>query len=251
MSWGSCWPYSCLAPPLGQPARATPHQGINLRCCSFLYFIKFCIGHSDRAARGKSTVNVAKLLTASLKPKLHRRTVNVINSLVSLARGCLWCTLSRSKRAWHFLKTSQLTWKLNKGWCSSVNGTLLHCHSLRPLLFVLTSKRFSVKMACAGCKRCLLSCPFFLFFFFSLPSAVTAWRRSFCVIGDNARTHTGTRQERAVWKKEKRQWKRELISYFNCVSGCPIGLHYPSILRNLTCLLLETCEECLLFFLWL
>lgn len=53
--------------------------------------------------------------------------------------------------------------------------------------------------------------------------------RAICGGWDDATMTTGT----TTTARQKRR-KPELTSFFNCASLCPRGLHYPSILRNLS-----------------
>lgn len=103
-----------------------------------------------------------------------------------------------------FFFLRQVSWlqsgKLNNRECSSLNGTLPHCQCVT---FPICSDRtglHSVRMVHVVSEEILPPFPYaFVFFFlflslpsFSyLPSAVTAWRPSFCVIRGNAHAHTG------------------------------------------------------------
>lgn len=144
----------------------------------------------------------------------------------------------------------QVSWResgeLNKGESSSVNGTLLHCHSLWPFLFVQTSQGFSLsKWPTPFVSDPSLPVPFFFPHICHLQwlRDATASVSSVTTLTHTQRDQTRERRKRKKVGRQKRQWKRALTSSFNCVSECPSRLHYPGILRNLTCLLLETCEK--------
>lgn len=153
-----------------------------------------------------------------------------------------------------FFFFKQVCWhesgELNKGESSSVNGTLLDCHSMWPFPFVLTSQSFALsKWPTSFVSESSLPVPpLFLFsFFVSAICNDCVTPRLLCHHWQRTHTHTGTKQGRAERKKVEIEEtaKEELTSSFNCVSECPRRLHYPGIRRNLTCLLLETCKKCL------
>lgn len=89
MSCASCWPYCCLAPPLGLPARITLHRGINL-CCSFFHILYIFVTATPAEPRGGKCCKCCQITDSSSLAQLHKYTVNGINKL---SLPCLWLPL--------------------------------------------------------------------------------------------------------------------------------------------------------------